>query len=79
MTMALAHVTGQSARYFSGYETEPCGGGNPYYRCIHCKQTDPQINGALDGHLAGCTYRRAMEEGQEYKPFAQEASTQDPF
>jgi hypothetical protein len=34
------------------YETEPVGGGNPYWRCISCKRTDPQIS--VDGHRRGC-------------------------
>ena len=29
------------------YETEPIGGDNPYYRCVHCKRSDPEINGRV--------------------------------
>lgn len=39
------------------YETEPIGGGNPYYRCIHCKRSAPDINGRLEGHESYCSYR----------------------
>lgn len=55
--------------YFTGFETEPVGGGNPYYRCIHCKRSVPQINGQLDRHDADCKYRQAVEQGVEYRPF----------
>jgi len=44
--------------YYSDYETEPIGGGNPYYRCIYCKRSDPEINGSLDGHESWCKYRQ---------------------
>ena len=27
--------------FYTDYETEPIGGGNPYYRCIHCKDVRP--------------------------------------
>lgn len=47
----------KKSTYDTGYETEPIGGGNPYYRCIHCKQTDPQINGNLLNHNVDCEYR----------------------
>lgn len=50
--------------YFSDYENEPIGGGNPYYRCVHCKLSDPSINGRLDGHDEYCQYRiRKQAEG----------------
>lgn len=54
---------------YSDYENEPIGGGNPYYRCIHCKRSDPEINGRLDGHLPDCKYRQAKERGEQYRPF----------
>lgn len=53
---AIEHV------YFHDYENEPIGGGNPYWRCVHCKLSDPQINGRLDGHLSYCEYRIAKEK-----------------
>lgn len=43
--------------YDTGYPTEPVGGGNPYYRCVYCKRTDPQINGNLLNHNKDCQYR----------------------
>lgn len=55
-----------SSTYFTGYANEPIGGGNPYYRCVHCKISDPSINGRLEGHLSSCEYRQAMEAGQPY-------------
>jgi hypothetical protein len=47
--------------YFCDYETEPIGGGNPYYRCVHCKRSDPEINGRLDRHMSWCEYRTRKE------------------
>ncbi len=47
--------------YQDDYEKEPIGGGNPYYRCIHCKIAAPQINGSIEGHLADCYYRLGKE------------------
>lgn len=43
------------------YKKEPIGGGNPYYRCAHCKRSDPEINGRLEGHEPWCEYRLAKE------------------
>lgn len=54
------------------YETEPIGGDNPYYRCVHCKRSDPEINGRVDRHESWCKYRIAKESGQAYRPFAEE-------
>jgi hypothetical protein len=38
------------------YPTQPVGGSNPYWQCVHCGATDPQINGRLSGHFYGCLY-----------------------
>ncbi len=54
---------------YSGYATEPIGDGNPYYRCIHCKRSVPEINGRLEKHDVDCQYQRAIEAGVEYRPF----------
>lgn len=43
-------------KYDSNYENQPVGGGNPYYECIHCHQTDPSINGYIFGHSNNCLY-----------------------
>lgn len=53
-------------QYFHDYENEPIGGDNPYYRCVHCHRTDPQINGQLEGHSPDCLYRLAKERGVDY-------------
>lgn len=47
--------------YYSDYEKEPIGEPNPYYRCIYCKRSDPEINGRLEGHSDDCTYRILKE------------------
>ena len=48
--------------YYGDYENEPIGGGNPYYRCVHCKISDPEINGALKRHAPWCEYRLKKEQ-----------------
>ena len=47
--------------YYSDYGREPIGGGNPYYRCVNCKRSDPEINGRLEGHESWCQYRIKKE------------------
>lgn len=61
--------TSKNTTYYSDYENEPIGGGNPYYRCIHCKISDPQINGDLKKHASYCKYRLAKESGLPYLPY----------
>lgn len=53
--------------FFNDYDNEPIGGDNPYYRCVHCKLSDPYINGRLDGHAPDCEYRLKKEEELGYK------------
>lgn len=36
------------------YESEPIGGGNPYWRCKSCGQSDPYVS--IEGHREGCEY-----------------------
>jgi|694.fasta_scaffold114099_3 hypothetical protein len=48
--------------HYLDYTTEPIGGGNPYYRCIYCKRSVPQINGDLNGHSDDCDYRVKKEK-----------------
>jgi hypothetical protein len=47
--------------YDSGYDNEPIGGSNPYYRCVHCKISDPQINGEINNHATTCEYRQKKQ------------------
>lgn len=47
--------------YYHDYDNEPIGGGNPYWRCVHCKRSDPEINGRLEGHDPDCAYRQMKE------------------
>lgn len=54
-------MTQDSQPYYCDYETEPIGEGNPYYRCIHCKRSDPEINGQISKHLPDCLYRLDKE------------------
>ena len=42
----------------SSYPKEPIGGKNPYYRCFHCKRSDPEINGDILKHETWCLYRQ---------------------
>lgn len=53
--------------YHCDYENEPIGGGNPYYRCVHCQISDPQINGRIEGHCPTCFYRQCKEKGLDYQ------------
>lgn len=45
------------AMYDDDYPTEAIGGGNPYYRCVSCKRSSPEINGNIDKHAPWCDYR----------------------
>lgn len=46
--------------YFdNNYPQEPIGGGNPYFRCVSCKLSAPQINGRLENHESWCSYRES--------------------
>ena len=36
------------------YNSEPIGGGNPYYRCVDCEQSAPNIS--IHGHNANCSW-----------------------
>jgi hypothetical protein len=47
--------------YRSDYPSEPIGGGNPYYRCKHCKRSAPEINGDVYGHYEWCAWRKEQE------------------
>ena len=51
--------------YYSDYPSEPIGGDNPYYRCVYCKRSDPEINGTLEKHSKNCEYR--LEKEKELK------------
>jgi len=47
--------------YDNNYPTEPIGGDNPYYCCLCCKRSSPEINGRLKGHAKNCKYRVEKE------------------
>lgn len=57
---ATAPVTAPP-RYFDDYPNEPIGDGNPYYRCVLCGVSDPEINSRLEGHRKSCAYRLRVE------------------
>lgn len=40
--------------FWAGYDKRPMGKGNPYYACIGCGRTDPEINGDIKRHGPGC-------------------------
>lgn len=50
-----------ASAYRVDYPSEPIGGGNPYYRCTHCKRSAPEINGAVDGHYEWCLWRQQQK------------------
>jgi hypothetical protein len=45
-------------RYRNDYPQEPIGGGNPYYRCVHCHRSGPEINGSVSRHEPWCAWRK---------------------
>jgi hypothetical protein len=53
----------KESHYDDDYPKEPIGGDNPYYRCVYCKKSDPEINGELKNHSINCEYRK-MKEGK---------------
>lgn len=70
MSLSSLHAGDPPGGYFHDYRNEPIGGDNPYWRCVHCKRSDPEINGRLDRHLDSCLYRQAKESGYPYHPDA---------
>lgn len=48
--------------FYIDYPQEHFEGQLHRYRCVFCKQETTEINGLLDGHLASCDYRIAMEK-----------------
>lgn len=50
---------------YNDYETEPIGGGNPYYMCVGCKVSVPAINGRLEGHQSWCPYLAKVKRQEE--------------
>lgn len=47
--------------FYDDFETEPIGGSNPYYKCVDCGISVPEINYTLDGHADRCAYRLRKE------------------
>jgi len=48
--------------YHSDYPSVPTNDrSNPYYMCAHCGETDPAINGRIEGHAEWCEYRIRKE------------------
>lgn len=48
--------------FYIDYPQEHYEGQMHRYRCVYCKQETTQINGRLEGHLASCDYRLALEK-----------------
>lgn len=42
------------------FPAEPIGGGNPYYRCVSCKRSVPEINGNPRRHESWCDWRKSL-------------------
>lgn len=52
----------KNEQYDTGYPTEPTQDkNNPYWQCVYCKRTDPEINGNIKNHSPWCTYRQSKE------------------
>ena len=48
--------------YYDDYPKEKIGKRNPYYCCIYCKRSAPEINGTLSKHSIHCQYRIMKEK-----------------
>jgi hypothetical protein len=48
--------------FYIDYPQEHYEGQAHRYRCAYCKLETTKINGRLDGHLATCEYRVALEK-----------------
>jgi hypothetical protein len=48
--------------FYIDYPQEHFEGQAHRYRCAFCKQETTKINGRLEGHLASCEYRIALEK-----------------
>lgn len=47
--------------YYFDYPKQRIDKRNPYMACSHCHNSDPAINGRLEGHAEHCAYRLAKE------------------
>lgn len=45
------------------YPDKPIGGGNPYYQCLYCGRSAPEINGDINGHYDFCKWAEAAKKG----------------
>ena len=63
--------------YYNDYANEPIGGSNPYYRCVHCKVSGPEINGRLEKHATWCEYRQRKEFEIKFKELEAKAQELD--
>lgn len=52
-------------KYYFDFPTEPIGGENPYYRCVYCKRSVPEINGDLKKHSEFCKYRIEKDSDED--------------
>lgn len=48
--------------WFEDFPREPIGGDNPYWMCLHCHRSVPEINYRLEGHSEWCKYRIEKEQ-----------------
>lgn len=47
--------------WYDSFDTEKIGGSIPYYKCVECGRSVPEINYSLSGHYSYCKYRIRKE------------------
>jgi len=64
------------AEYPEHYPTKPVGGRNPYYKCIYCEKTDPQISidrdNGTSGHYEHCDWVKGRKKIVSLKSLLEE-------
>ena len=55
----------KEGEYICDYPNRKIGKGNPYYKCVYCGVSDPEINGQLSNHASHCSW--AMKKFEEIK------------
>ena len=56
---------------------EPSPGGNPYWRCVDCHVTDPQLSIRNGKHYVGCIYHGLEKEIAHYRCLLRELCERD--
>jgi len=58
------------------YPSKPVGGRNPYYKCVYCEKTGPQISidrdNGFSGHYEFCDWIRGRKKINSLKSLLEE-------